>query len=192
MPPLSAESRRLDFMLRHLGWDGLLSTLADWVRLPESGVGVPVTLIVDGFLVRGVLAPSDRFAQDADTKVANGMESANITGSVSEEHSQRVRAQLAQDIRGASLLEQLAKSGRRQYQESQIRIQSYVEGLPEGSRLTLDDVPEDLWPDFLNAEGTILALTLERSEIFHPGIGWTSTGYMRVHMDHIGGWWISS
>jgi hypothetical protein len=190
--PLSAESRRLDFILRHLGWDGLLSTLADWVRLPESGVGVPVTLIVDGFLVRGVLAPSDRFAQDADTKIAKGMESANITGSVSEEHSERVRAQLAQDIRGASLLEHLAQSGRRYYQESQVRLQSHVEGLPEGSRLGLDDVPEDLWPDFLNAEGPFLALTLEQSEIFHPATGWTSIGYMRVQMDHIGAWWISS
>jgi len=186
----SAEARRLDLLLVREGWDGQLATLVSWVQTSKIGIGVELELIVDGVRLRGVLAPSESFGKDVDEKIAKGMESATLTGDVDKDRADEFRAEMAEMMRGLHNFETMARTRREQYERARERFDAHLEALPEGEEGKLDAVPGELWSDLVEVNAPPVILTLSRAAYLEPGVGWQEVAHMRVHLDHIGAWWL--
>lgn len=186
----STESRRLDLLHQHLMADSYLGLLYEWLQRPDVGIGVSVTLIVGGLLVRGTLARAQRFGKDADEKIARGLETASVSTD-DPGAGAAVRSHLSQAMRDGHLLENLATSSHRDYQHAREKLDAYFETQSDSLPVSIDEVPAELWVDVLLAEVPPPVLTLENAELLHEGAGWSTVGYMRVHTSHVAGWWIN-
>lgn len=184
------EYRRLDLLLQRLGYDGQLAALANWARQPGGGIGVFIELLVDGVSVRGNLTPPESFARDADAKIAEGLMAAPMPGVDDVAEAGRIREGIVDAVRENALLTKTAAAGTERLRTAHQRIEAHIKTLPPDSPTGVDDAPDDLWSEVLITDTPPLILTLENAAVLRPGAGWTEVGYMRVHMDHVGAWWV--
>jgi hypothetical protein len=161
----------------------------DWlVDLAESGFAVPVTLVVDGYLITGAPVRDEHWGAAMDNQVEG------ILG-VAEEHYRRNTegGEVPQDdaaafaaIRHNRLTDALRDArARRERRREEIRGQ-----IPEGDEgWSPKDLPGDLALDWIREQGRERFLTLTGASVLIPPGRREDVGTVRVDMRHIAAWW---
>lgn len=184
-------TRRLDLLLNLTAWDGQLETLLRLTRLvPGVGVGVGVTLVVNGALLRGTLATSEGFARDADKKIAVGSENARVSGAEGDAATE-VSLQISKLLREAETLSKPARDAQKAYFDARDKVDAYMESVDKKFALSIDDIPAELLHDYFEVSTPHMVFTLENAEIRLPGEGWIHVGFIRVSQSHISAWWVT-
>jgi hypothetical protein len=159
----------------------------DWLlALAESGFAIPVTLVVDGYLITGAPVRDEHWGAALDGQVEG------IIG-VTEEHFRRsgegampdAQARAFELIRANRLTDAL-----RLRREEQARRRAEIEAqIPEGEEWDPKDLPDGLGLLWARERARERFMTLTGASIMMPPGRREDIGTVRVAIDRIGAWW---
>jgi hypothetical protein len=159
----------------------------EWLlALADNGFAVPVTLVVDGYLITGAPVRDDHWGAALDSQVEGII-------AVTEEHYRRSgEAEIPDDqarafelIRANRLTDAL-----RQRREQQMRRRSEIEAsIPEGEEWDPKDLPDGLGVHWAREQARERFMTLTGASILIPPGRREDIGTVRVDIDRIGAWW---
>jgi hypothetical protein len=177
-----------DFDLAALAAGAESDPTIEWlVDLAETGFAVPVTLVVDGYLITGAPVPEQHWGTAIDSQVEGIL-------AVAEEHYRRTAeggempesdAAAFAAIRGNRLTDAL-----RELRERRARRRAEIEAhIPEGGEWGPKDLPDDLAVDWAREQSRDRFLTLTGASILIPPARREDVGTIRVDIRHVGAWW---
>jgi hypothetical protein len=159
----------------------------EWLlALADTGFAVPVTLVVDGYLITGAPVRDDHWGAALDSQVEGII-------SVTEEHYRRSgEAEIPDDqarafemIRANRLTDAL-----RQRRDQQMRRRAEIEAhIPEGEEWDPKDLPDGLGAHWAREQARDRFMTLTGASILIPPGRREEIGTVRVDIDRIGAWW---
>jgi len=161
----------------------------EWLaELAETGFAVPITLVVDGYLITGAPVRDEHWGAAIDNQVEG------ILG-VAEEHYRRSGdgGEIPEDdaaafaaIRSNRLTDALRElRDRRASRREEIAAQ-IPEDTPDWSP---KDLPGDLALDWMRLQSRNRFITLTGASVLIPPGRREDIGTVRVDMRHIGAWW---
>ena len=143
-----------------------------------AGLGVPVTLLVDGVLIRGTTASELEAARRLDRAIAAMIQPTDVT----DESTVELANLFAEDGPFEGIV---------QHREDRLRESlAFVDDLAGSSDPAFDltTIPQHVAVDYAQARKTATALMLTDAHIYVAN-GWQLIGDLRVVIDHIGAWW---
>lgn len=159
----------------------------EWLlALADSGFAIPVTLVVDGYLITGAPVRDDHWGAALDSQVESII-------AVTEEHFRRSgeseipddQARAFELIRANRLTDAL-----RQRREQQIRRRTQIEAqIPEGEEWDPKDLPDGLGVQWAREQARDRFMTMTGASILMPPGRREDIGTVRVDIDSIGAWW---
>jgi hypothetical protein len=159
----------------------------EWLlALADTGFAVPVTLVVDGYLITGAPVRDDHWGAALDSQVEGII-------SVTEEHYRRSgeaeipdeQARAFEMIRSNRLTDAL-----RQRRDQQMRRRAEIEAqIPEGEEWDPKDLPDGLGVHWAREQARDRFMTLTGASILNPPGRREEIGTVRVDIDRIGAWW---
>ena len=169
--------------------DPALQTLLRVTDLPIASVGVQITVMVGGFLIRGNVMGTRSFAEQLDAHLESGTTKAlerygadDPRGMVAQEWQRALSGNFAKQLDDIEAADQ--------------RHQEAMEQLASDRDVSLDDLKFDDLPDELALSeihrfAYRSVLTLEHAELLAPP-NWDqgAIGTLRVQMSQIGAWWM--
>jgi len=160
-------------------------TIGWLIDLAESGFAVPVTLVVDGYLITGAPMRDEHWGAALDSQVEGII-------AVAEEHYGRSGEEVPADqarafelIRRNRLTDAL-----RQRREQQSRRRAEIEAaIPEGEQWDPKDLPDGMGVLWAREHARERFLTLAGASVLIPPGRREDVGTVRVDIDRIGAWW---
>jgi hypothetical protein len=159
----------------------------EWLlALADSGFAIPVTLVVDGYLITGAPVRDEHWGAALDSQVEGII-------SVTEEHYRRSgeteipdeQARAFEMIRSNRLTDAL-----RQRRDQQMRRRAEIEAqIPEGEEWDPKDLPDGLGVHWAREQARDRFMTLTGASILIPPGRREEIGTVRVDIDRIGAWW---
>jgi hypothetical protein len=159
----------------------------EWLlTLAATGFAIPVTLVVDGYLITGAPVRDDHWGAALDSQVEGII-------SVTEEHYRRSgqgelpadQAKAFELIRANRLTDAL-----RQRHEEQVRRRSEIEAqIPDGDEWDPRELPDGLGLMWAREQARERFMTLTGASIMMPPGRREDIGTVRVDIDRIGAWW---
>jgi hypothetical protein len=160
----------------------------EWlVDLAEGGFAVPVTLVVDGYLITGAPVREEHWGAAIDNQVDGIL-------SVAEEHYRRSAdgGEVPEDeaaafaaIRANRLTDAL-----RDLRERRARRRDEIEAhIPEEGEWNPKDLPGDLAVDWVRENSRNRFLTLTGASVLIPPGRREDIGTVRVDIRHVAAWW---
>jgi hypothetical protein len=161
----------------------------EWlVDLAESGFAVPVTLVVDGYLITGAPVREEHWGAAIDNQVEG------ILG-VAEEHYRRNAegGEVPQDEAAAfaAIRENRLTDALRDLRERRARRREEIRAqIPESDEgWSPKELPGDLALDWAREQSRDRYLTLTGASVLIPPGRREDVGTVRVDIRHIGAWW---
>jgi hypothetical protein len=161
----------------------------EWlVDLAETGFAVPVTLVVDGYLITGAPVRDEHWGAAIDNQVEGIL-------AVAEEHYRRSSdgGDIPEDdaaafaaIRANRLTDALREMrDRRARRREEVTAQ-----IPEDAQdWSPKDLPDDVAIDWMREQGRNRFVTLTGASVLIPPGRREDVGTVRVDMRHISAWW---
>ncbi len=159
----------------------------EWLlALADSGFAIPVTLVVDGYLITGAPVRDEHWGAALDSQVEG------IIG-VTEEHYRRGgEAEIPDDQARAFELIRANRltDGLRQRREEQARRRADIEAhIPDGEEWDPKELPDGLGLLWAREQARDRFMTLTGASIMMPPGRREDIGTVRVDIDRIGAWW---
>jgi len=159
----------------------------EWLlALADTGFAIPVTLVVDGYLITGAPVRDEHWGAALDSQVDSII-------AVTEEHFRRSgqdeipadQAQAFELIRANRLTD-----GLRQRREEQARRRSEIEAqIPDGEEWDPRELPDGLGVLWAREQARERFMTLTGASIMMPPGRREDIGTVRVDTRRIGAWW---
>lgn len=158
----------------------------EWLLdLAESGFAVPVTLVVDGYLITGAPVREENWGAAIDGQVDGII-------AMAEEHYRRSGATVPDEeaaafasIRANRLTDAL-RSLRERRARRRAEIASHI---PEDGQWSPKELPGDLGVEWAREQSRDPFLTLTGASLLIPPGRREDVGTIRVDIRHIGAWW---
>jgi hypothetical protein len=161
----------------------------EWlVDLAETGFAVPVTLVVDGYLITGAPVRDEHWGAAIDSQVEG------ILG-VAEEHYRRSgdAGEIPADDAAAfaAIRENRLTNALQALRERRaLRLQEIRDQIPDDAEeWSPKDLPGDLAIDWTREQGRNRFLTLTGASVLIPPGRREDVGTVRVDMRHVAAWW---
>jgi hypothetical protein len=193
--PVSGESRRLDAIQQRLERDSVLQLLLAIAASGTLSFDLPISLLVDGVILKGRIARPEAIAAQLDQRVEHVVRTAvlNVTGTdvaLSEDRLATIREAMMNALSGAFTANLAAY--RKREDEAQKKLDAELgtaEAWDPVHPPLLDDLPDSIVHEFLFATAPFTSLTLDQAEIYSDR-AWQPLGLVRVAIAHIGAWWL--
>lgn len=178
--------------------DVLLDFLLD-LAYGNVGVSVPVTLIVDGVLIRGRPVRDIIFASALDDIVRKALSTANVVPDPgAPEEAQQVTADAASEVR-AAVLAALTEAGfgvlaQKEHDRRQEAVKLVFETAGDEADAqqspNWDALPADLAREFVEVQMGPIAFSLQDVEV-HLASGIQHLPFARVRVASVSAWWVT-
>lgn len=160
----------------------------EWLRdLAETGFAVPVTLVVDGYLITGAPVTEEHWGAAIDQQIegilALGEEHYRRSGEGGEIPEDDAKAFAA--IRANRLTDAL-----RNLRERRARRRAEIAShMPEDGQWSPKDLPDDLGVEWAREQSRDPFLTLTGASVLIPPGRREDVGTIRVDIRHVAAWW---
>jgi hypothetical protein len=190
---LSPETLRLIAILNALATDSILEGLTSLATGDTFSFDAPISVILDGHLIRGRLAKPEVFASLVDERLKAIAETAtfHLSGDATPETEVQTRRVLVESL-SDGFGKNLRAARKREHRAMEMfeRTWGAQDELDENGRPTIDDLSDADALLALETQSPRVTLTLANAELFVPPGRWDPIGLMRISVRHIAGWWI--
>lgn len=188
MPLSSVEARLLDISAFMPRTDWVLQTLVSATDLPAASIGLSITVLVSGYLIRGSLMGTRQYVEQLDHDLDAGMREAAERYDHDDERNKVAQAWRT-EVAGvfSRQLEMTDEADLKHFQA----LEEFAQKRGVSAReLRPDELPEDLAVTLASLRGPRSVLTLENAVMLIPPVfSELPVGIVRVHTSHVAAWW---
>ncbi len=190
---LSSETRRLIAILNALATDPMLDLLISLAAGDRISFDAPISVMLDGQLIRGRIAKPEVFAGILDERLKAIAQTAtlHLVGAANAEAEGQTRKALVESLSDAFSQDlRVARERERHAKEVLERVWGTPDEHEEDTNPTIDDLPDAEALLALQTLGPRVTLTLDQAELYVPPARWDPIGVVRLSVQHIAGWWM--